>query len=85
MASYQTDGKKLLHVEYDTVVQVGDEVDGMRVLFVDIRSLEEMGVFLLEPSGMVTCYVFDEVFIVGKSDSFEILSDAIEAWQEGEI
>jgi uncharacterized protein YkuJ len=85
MASYQTDGKKILAVEYDTVVAVGDELDGMRVLSVDIRSSEEMGVFLLEPSGMVTVYVFDEIYIVGKSDSFDTLLDAINAWNAHEI
>ena len=85
MHSYETDGKKIVGVEYDTVIQVGDVVDGMRVLSVDIRSIEEMGVFLLEPNGMVMVYVFDEIYIVGRSDSFETLSDAIEAWNEGEI
>ena len=85
MAIYQTDGKKLLGVEYDTIIQVGDEVDGMRVLFVDIRSIEEMGVFLLEPNGMVMVYVFDEIYLIGRSESFETLSDAIEAWNDGEI
>jgi len=85
MASYFSDGKKLLDVEYDFIVGVGDEIDGMRVLSVDIRSMDEIGVFLLEPNGMVTCYVFDEIFIVGKSDSFENLIDALNAWNDGEI
>jgi hypothetical protein len=85
MAIYQTDGKKILNVEWDTVVKVGDIVDDMRVLSVDIRSAEEMGIFLLEPNGMVTCYVLDEIYIIGKSDSFETLPDAIEAWKSGEI
>ena len=85
MASYFSDGKKLLDVEYDFIVSVGDEIDGMRVLSVDIRSMDEIGVFLLEPNGMVTCYVFDEIFIVGKSDSFENLIDALNAWNDGEI
>ena len=85
MASYQSDGKKLLHVEYDTVIEVGDEVDGMRVLSTDARNAEECAVFLLEPNGMVTCYVFDEIYIVGKSDSFDTLLDAVNAWNEGEI
>jgi len=85
MASYISDGKKLLGVEYDTIIQAGDEVDGMRVLSVDIRSMEEMGVFLLEPNGMVMVYVFDEIYLVGRSDSYETLSDAIEAWNDGEI
>ncbi len=85
MAIYQTDGKKLLGVEYDTVVEVGDEIDGMRVLSVDMRAPDECGVFLLEPNGMVTCYVLDEVYIVGKSDSFDTLLDAVNAWNDGEI
>ncbi len=85
MAVYTTDGKKIVGVEYDTLLEAGDVIDGMRVLFVDKRSIEECGVFLLEPNGTVTCYVFDEVYIVGKSDSFETLIDAIKAWQEGEI
>ena len=85
MAIYQTDGRKILGVEWDTIIKVGDIVDDMRVLSVDIRSIEEMGVFLLEPNGMVTVYVFDEIYIVGKSDSFETLPDAIEAWRDGEI
>jgi len=85
MAIYQTDGRKIIGVEWDTVIEVGDIVDDMRVLSVDIRSAEEMGIFLLEPNGMVTVYVFDEIYIVGKSDSFDTLPDAIEAWNEGEI
>lgn len=85
MAIYNSDGKKLIDAEYDTIIQVGDMVDSMRVLSVDIRSIEEMGVFLLEPSTRVTCYVFDEIFIVGKGDSFDSLGDAIEAWNNHEI
>ncbi len=85
MAIYYTDGKKLIDVEYDVVPQVNDLIDGMRVLFVDIRSHEEVGVFLLEPNTRVSCYVFDEVFIVGKSESFDSLPDAIAAWNAHEI
>ncbi len=85
MAIYQTDGKKILYAEYDTVVEAGDEIDGMRVLSVDRRAADECGVFLLEPNGMVTCYVLDEIYIVGKSDSFDTLLDAIDAWNGGEI
>ncbi len=85
MAIYQTDGKKILYAEYDTVVEAGDEIDGMRVLSVDRRAADECGVFLLEPNGMVTCYVLDEIYIVGKSDSFDTLLDAINAWNDGEI
>ena len=85
MAIYQSDGKKLLNVEYDILIEVGDQIDGMRVLSVDKKALDECGVFLLEPNGMVTCYVFDEIYIVGKSDSFETLVDAVNAWNTGEI
>ncbi len=85
MAIYQSDGRKLLNAEYDTVIEAGDEIDGMRVLSVDQRAADECGVFLLEPNGMVTCYVLDEIYIVGKSDSFDTLLDAVNAWNDGEI
>ena len=85
MAIYQTDGKKLLDVEYDVEVEVGDMVDGMRVLSVNKRSAEEVGVFLLEPFGSVICYVFDEVFIIGRSSSYDSLLEAVEAWNSEEI
>jgi len=85
MALYRSDGRKLLDVEYDTRIEVGDEIDGMRVLSVDQRAVDECGVFLLEPNGMVTCYVLDEIYIVGKSDSFETLVDAVNAWNADEI
>ncbi|NPA60154.1 MAG: hypothetical protein GXO30_06800 [Epsilonproteobacteria bacterium] len=85
MAIYESDGKKLVDVEYDIIPKVGDMIDGMRVLSVDIRSMEEIGVFLLEPNTRVTCYVFDEIFIIGKSDSFDSLTEAVEAWMSDEI
>lgn len=85
MAIYQSDGKKLINVEYDTIVQIGDTVDEMRVLSVDENINNERAVFLLEPNTRITCYVFDEIFIIGKADSFENLSDAIEAWKAEEI
>jgi len=86
VAIYQSDGKKLLDVEYDVVPQINDIIDGMRVLSVDMRSIEEYAVFLLEPlSRRVICYIFDEIFIIGKSDEFETLNDAIEAWKAEEI
>ncbi len=85
MAIYNSDGKKLMNVEYDVIVNVGDIVDGMRVLSVNSRSDEEYAVFLLEPNTRVTCYIFDEVFIIGKSDSFDGLGDAIDAWNNDEI
>ena len=85
MAIYNSDGKKLIDVEYDVIVQVGDIVDTMRVLSVNSKDNDEYAVFLLEPSTRITCYVFDEVFIIGKADSFDSLSDAIEAWKYDEI
>lgn len=85
MAIYKSDGKKLINAEYDERPQVNDIVDEMRVLSVDINSDEEYAVFLLEPNTRVSCYVFDEIFIIGKEDGFENLSDAIEAWKNKEI
>lgn len=85
MAIYYSDGKKLIDVEYDAIVEVGDIVDGMRVLSTHAKSPDEYAVFLLEPNTRVTCYVFDEVFIIGKMDGFENLAQAIEAWNNDEI
>ncbi len=86
MASYYSDGKKLLNVEYDTIVQVGDEIDNMRVLSTNTNNVNEQCVFLLDPlSRQVVCYIFDEIFIIGKSDGFEDLTQAINAWKNEEI
>jgi hypothetical protein len=86
VAIFQSDGKKLINVEYDVIPQINDLIDGMRVLSVDMRSIEEYAVFLLEPlSRRIICYIFDEIFIIGKSDEFETLHDAIEAWKNDEI
>lgn len=85
MATYISDGKKLLNVEYDAIVEINDIVDGMRVLSVNSKSDEEYAAFLLEPNTKVTCYIFDEVFIIGKSDSFDSMVEAIEAWNNDEI
>ncbi len=85
MAIYQSDGKRLINAEYDVVLEVNDIIDGMRVLSVHERASDEVGVFLLEPNGTVTCYVFDENYIVGKSDSYDTLVDAVNAWNDGEI
>ena len=86
MAIYQSDGKKLIDVEYDVIPQINDLIDGMRVLSVDMKSIEEYAVFLLEPlSRRIICYIFDEIFIIGKSDEFDTLNSAIEAWKAGEI
>ncbi len=85
MANYSSDGKKLIDVEYDVTPQINDMVDGMRVLSVDRSSNDEYAVFLLEPNTRITCYIFDEIFIIGKADSFDSLSEAIEAWKNEEI
>jgi hypothetical protein len=85
MAIYYSDGKKLTNVEYDIIVQVGDIVDDMRVLSTNTNSTGEYAVFLLEPNTRVSCYIFDEIFILGKADSFESLHDAVEAWKNEEI
>jgi len=85
MAIYYSDGKKLTNVEYDTIVEVGDVVDDMRVLSVNSKDPDEYAIFLLEPNTRVTCYILDEVFIIGKADSFDSLGDAIESWKNDEI
>ncbi|MBN2816981.1 MAG: hypothetical protein JXQ67_09880 [Campylobacterales bacterium] len=85
MATYTSDGKKLIGVEYDVIAQIGDTVDGMRVLSTDFNEHKEQAVFLLEPNTRVTCYVFDEIFILGKAEGFDNLGDAIQAWKAGEI
>ena len=84
MAIYATDGKKLIDVEYDVIIEINDIVDGMRVLSINKKS-EEYAVFLLEPNTKVTCYIFDEVFIIGKADSYDNLIEAVEAWNNNEI
>jgi len=85
MAIYSSDSKQLLDVEYDVIPVVNDLIDGMRVLSTDRRSAEEYAVFLLEPSSKISCYVFDEVFIVGRVTGFDSLVEAIEAWNSDEI
>ena len=85
MAVYYSDTKKLLNVEYDVIPEVNDIIDGMRVLSTDRRSFEEYAVFLLEPSSKISCYVFDEVFIVGRATGFDSLPEAIIAWNNDEI
>jgi len=85
VAVYYSDGKKLIDVEYDTIIKVGDIVDGMRVLSTNSDTNGEYAVFLLEPNTRVSCYIFDEIFILGKADSFENLQKAIEAWNNEEI
>lgn len=84
MAVYTSDGKKLLDVEYDAIVEVNDIVDGMRVLSKDVRG-DEYAVFMLQPNGEICCYVFDETFIIGRVSGFENLVLAVEAWTSHEI
>jgi len=85
MKIYSSDGKKLINAEYDDIIEVNDVVDGMKVLSVQSNLAEEYAVFLLEPSTKVTCYIFDEVFIIGKGESFDTLVDAISAWSNEEV
>ena len=85
MATYNSDGKKLLDCEYDYIPQPNDIIDSMRVLSVNDRGDGEIAVFLLESTTRVTCYIFDEIFILGKGESFDNLHEAIEAWKNGEI
>ena len=85
MKIYSSDGKKLINAEYDDIIEVNDILDGMKVLSVQSNSAEEYAVFLLEPNTKVTCYIFDEVFIIGKGESFNTLVDAITAWSNDEI
>jgi hypothetical protein len=85
MAIYTSDGKKLIDVEFDVTPQVGDIVDSMRVLNVNKKNDNEYAVFLLEPNTRVTCYIFDEIFILGKESGFDNLNDAVIAWKNDEI
>ena len=85
MAIYVSDGKKLLDVEYDVIPTINDIVDGMRVLSTDYNHNQEYAIFLLEPNTRITCYIFDEIFIIGKESNFESLNEAISAWKNNEI
>ena len=85
MANYSSNGKKLINVEYDFIPKINDMIDGMRVLSIHKKSDDEHAVFLLESNTRITCYIFDEIFIIGKADNFDSLADAIEAWKMDEI
>lgn len=85
MKHYISDGKKLLNVEYDEIPELSDTVDGMMVISKDVRSIDEIALFLLEQSGNVTCYVLDEIYIVGHVGGFATLAIAMEAWHNDEI
>ena len=84
MAIYVSDGKQLTDVEYDDTPNINDTVDGMRVISKDVNG-DEYALFLLEPNGNVSCYVLDEIFIIGNVSGFENLPNAIEAWKNEEI
>ena len=85
MKNYMSDGKKLLHVEYDDIPTINDIVDDMRVLSTDKRAEDENALFLLKLDGSICCYILDEIYIVGKADNFDNLVEAIEAWRDEEI
>ena len=85
MAIFESDGKKLINVEYDAIVEINDIVDGMRVISKQSKNDEEYAIFLLEPNGRICSYVLDEVFIIGRVDGFENLVKALEAWNNNEI
>lgn len=84
MASYTSDGKKLQNVEFDDIPEIGDTVDTLRVVSKDVRG-NEYALFLLEPNTYITCYVLDEIYILGNQRGFENLSDAISAWNDNQI
>jgi len=86
MAIFISDGKKLLDVEYDEVPNMHDIVDEMRVISKDESIYNnETALFLLEPNGDVTCYVLDEIYIIGHVGSFHNLTEALKAWHNHEI
>lgn len=85
MADYISDGKQLLNAEYDAIIKVNDTIDNMLVLSTNEKTKDEFGVFLLQSNGEISCYVFDEIFIVGRVTNFENLVTAIEAWKNDEI
>ena len=85
MKNYMSDGKKLLHVEYDDIPTINDMVDGMRVLSTDKRAEDENALFLLKLDGSICVYILDEIYIVGKADNFDNLVEAVEAWRDEEI
>ncbi|MEO1954937.1 MAG: hypothetical protein ABGW74_09580 [Campylobacterales bacterium] len=85
MATYISDGKKLLDVEYDVVVELSDTIDGMRVISKIEESPNETALFLLEMGGFISCYILDENYLVGRVSGFKDLSEAVEAYRDGEV
>jgi hypothetical protein len=84
MKHYQSDGKKLLHVEYDEQPCVGDTLDSMNIISANERD-GDLALFLQEFDGNVAVFVLDEIFIVGRVSGFETLVDAVDAWMSDEI
>jgi len=85
MSVYSSDGKKLLDVEYDVVVELNDTIDGMRVISKYEESPNEVALFLLELNGNISCYILDEEYLVGRVSGFKNLPEAIEAYNLGEV
>ncbi len=85
MANYTSDGKKLINVEYDDIPTLNDTIDGMMVISTDQRSIDENALFLQALDRTVTCYVLDEIYIIGNVSGFENLVKAVEAWNNDEI
>ena len=85
MGDYISDGKKLINVEYDVIPQLNDTVNGMRIISTDRRAADEYALFLQEINGRISCYVLDEIYIVGNVNGFENLIKAVEAWNNDEI
>jgi hypothetical protein len=84
MKQYQSDGKKLLHVEYDDQPHVGDVLDSMSIISTNERD-GDLALFLQEFDGNVAVFVLDEIYIVGRVSGFETLVDAVDAWMSDEI
>jgi len=57
----------------------------MRVISTDRRAVDEYAILLQELNGRISCYVLDEVFILGNVTGFENLIKAVEAWNNDEI
>jgi hypothetical protein len=85
MKRYQSDGRKILDVEFDERPQVSDFFNGMPIMSVHEKSADEYALFVLEPDATVGVYVLDEIFIVGHVPGFETLNDAVLAWMREEI
>ena len=85
MATYISDGKKLLDVEYDVIVDINDSIDGMRVIHKYVASANETALFLLELGGYISCYILDEDYLIGRVSGFKNLPEAIEAYNDGEV